>query len=150
MPLAHGEHGLDELVGLIAAIRDQTSENPRDVGALLALMFEALGTDPELGPGWRRSTRTCAPTSPARSHGIADGSVRADVDPAAGAVLVVAALRFRLPVAARPRRDRARAGVRRTDRVGPRPLRGRRRAHGECGAMTGTSVPLRGPGRSVA
>ena len=48
VPLAHGEHGLDELVGLIAAIRDQTSENPRDVGALLALMFEALGTDPEL------------------------------------------------------------------------------------------------------
>ena len=94
VPLAHGEHGLDELVGLIAAIRDQTSENPRDVGALLALMFEALGTDPELRTrmaSFHENMR--ADIADALARGIADGSVRAEVDPAAGAVLVVAALR---------------------------------------------------------
>jgi AcrR family transcriptional regulator len=94
VPLSHGGRGLDELIELIEAIRDQSDEHPRDVGALLALMFEALADEPELRArmaDFHASMRE--DIADALRRGIDDGSVADHVDPESGALMIVAIMR---------------------------------------------------------
>ncbi len=94
VPLARGGRGLDALVGLIRAISELTATNPRDVRALMALMFEAPGADPELRRRMSQFHEAMrVDIAHALRRGIDDGSVRSDVDPDVGAYFVVALVR---------------------------------------------------------
>jgi AcrR family transcriptional regulator len=94
VPLGDGECGLDDLVALVAAIRDLTLTNAPDMRALLALMFEALGTDAELRARMARFHQVMrVDIAAALERGVSDGSVRPDVDPVLGALVVVSLLR---------------------------------------------------------
>jgi AcrR family transcriptional regulator len=86
--------GLQRLVGLIEAIRDLTFAEPRDMRALLALMFEALGADPVLRTRMARLHETMrADIAESLGQGVADASIRADVDVTQWSILVVSILR---------------------------------------------------------
>lgn len=86
--------GLAQMIGLIEAIRDLTLAESRDMRALLALMFEALGADPELRSRMAEFQQTMrADIAAALRDGLVDGSVRDGVDPTDSAVIVVSVLR---------------------------------------------------------
>jgi AcrR family transcriptional regulator len=93
LPMAQRDQGLDEVMVLLDAIREQTETQPRDMKAIFALTFEALGPDQDLRERMSEfTTGMRVDLAAALRRGVADGSIRADVDPELGAVLVVAAL----------------------------------------------------------
>jgi len=94
VPLAHGRPGLQEILELIGALTYETDAHERDVRALLALMFEALGPDPDLRARmveFHDSMRS--EIAAALRAGVEDGSVRVDADADAAAALIVSAMR---------------------------------------------------------
>ena len=46
LPMAQRDRGIDEIMILLDAIREQTETQPRDMKAIFALTFEALGPEP--------------------------------------------------------------------------------------------------------
>jgi AcrR family transcriptional regulator len=85
--------GIEKLCSILDAHRRSVERN-EPIRALYALMFEALGPIPQLQQefqrlhdGFRGSIEKTV------REGIAAGAIRADVDPAAQAVLLLAALR---------------------------------------------------------
>jgi AcrR family transcriptional regulator len=86
--------GLTRLIGLIEAIRDLALAEPRDMRALLTLMFEALGADTELRAQMNRFHAAMeSDIGAAIERGTRDGSVRADVDGHRATMLVLSLLR---------------------------------------------------------
>ena len=91
--MAQRDHGLEEVLVLVNAIREQTEAEPRDMRAIFALMFEALGPDADLRDRMSEfSSSMRTDLAAALRRGIADGSIRGDIDPDIGAVLITAAL----------------------------------------------------------
>lgn len=86
--------GLDSVLVLVAGIRDQAVAESVEMRALLALMFEAVNDG---GPLRKRFVRyhegMRADLGEALRRGIADGSVRPDVDPEREAAMIVCLLR---------------------------------------------------------
>ena len=85
--------GVDKLCSVLDAHR-RALELDEPIRALYALMFEAMGPIPQLQPefqklhhGFRKDIEKTV------REGIAAGQIRADVDPAAQAVLLLGALR---------------------------------------------------------
>lgn len=94
LPRTVGRSGLEAVVTLLDAIRDQAQRDPRALRVLYALMFEALGPNADLRAHFVEFHRTMrADIARMLRRGVRDGSVRADVDPAAEAVCVVGGLR---------------------------------------------------------
>ena len=94
LPRTEGRPGLESLMILLEAIRDQYRRDPRSLRVLYALMFEALGPGRELKArfvDFHRGMR--ARIADTIRHGIEDGSVVAGVDAAVEAELIVAGLR---------------------------------------------------------
>jgi AcrR family transcriptional regulator len=94
VPRTEGRTGLDGLVILLEAIRDQYRSDPRSLRVLYALMFEALGPNEELRSRFvefHRSIRRAIAMMIER--GAADGSIVEDVDPDVEAQVIVALLR---------------------------------------------------------
>jgi AcrR family transcriptional regulator len=93
LPMAQRDHGLEEVLVLVNAIREQTETEPRDMRAIFALMFEALGPDADLRDRMSEfSSSMRTDLAAALRRGIADGSIRDAIDPDIGAVLITAAL----------------------------------------------------------
>jgi AcrR family transcriptional regulator len=94
LPRADGKPGLEGVLVILDAIRAQAERDPRGLRVLYSLMFEAVGPDDALRArfaAFHATMRSDIATLIAR--GIEDGSVRADVDAAAEAGLMVAGLR---------------------------------------------------------
>jgi AcrR family transcriptional regulator len=86
--------GLDAVLHVLHEIRDDAQRSPADLRGFYALMFEAVKPVPELQERLRELHRAFRRRIAGFvADGVADGSVRADADPAATANLVVAALR---------------------------------------------------------
>jgi AcrR family transcriptional regulator len=94
LPRTAGRPGLDGVVTLLDAIRAQAQEDPRALRVLYALMFEALGPNPDLRAHFVEFHHIFR-NDIARMlrKGIRDGSIRRDVDPAAESVCIVGGLR---------------------------------------------------------
>ncbi|MFI6777941.1 TetR/AcrR family transcriptional regulator [Nocardia sp. NPDC050412] len=93
-PRAEGLSGLDGLMVLLEGIRDQYRLDRRSLRVLYALMFEALGPGQELRERFVELHReTWEVLAGQIRRGIADGSIRAAVDPVVEAQVVVAMLR---------------------------------------------------------
>jgi AcrR family transcriptional regulator len=93
VPMSQTSPALSSLVGLVDGVHDVVTNNPRDLKAMAALLFEAPGSDLEL------RARMAAFTEGMRveigavlERGVLDGSIRPEIDPAAEAVTIVAAL----------------------------------------------------------
>jgi AcrR family transcriptional regulator len=89
-----GQPAIEGLMSLVVAIRQYAQEDPRNVRALFALMFEALGPDDALRErmmqfhqGMRDDIAQLV------EAGRADGSVRSSIDPESTAVIFVALFR---------------------------------------------------------
>jgi AcrR family transcriptional regulator len=89
-----GQPAIESLMSLVVAIRQYAQEDPRNVRALFALMFEALGPDDALRErmmqfhqGMRDDIAQLV------EAGRADGSVRSSIDPESTAVIFVALFR---------------------------------------------------------
>jgi hypothetical protein len=79
---------------LLDAIRAQAERDPRALRVLYALMFEALGPNADLRAHFVEFHRAMrSDITRLVRRGVRDGSIRADVDPAAEAVLIVGGLR---------------------------------------------------------
>ena len=94
LPRTVGRSGLEAVVTLLDAIRDQAQRDPRALRVLYALIFEALGPNADLRSHFVEFHRTMrADIAKMLRRGVRDGSVRTDVDPAAEAVCIVGGLR---------------------------------------------------------
>jgi AcrR family transcriptional regulator len=94
LPRTEGRSGLDALMVMLEAIRDQYHRDPRSLRVLYALMFEAVVPGVELKPRFvelHRGLRDNIATTIRR--GIDDGSIVADVYPAVEAEFIVSVLR---------------------------------------------------------
>lgn len=90
---SHPQRGVDALCEQLDNHR-RAIEQDRGIRAFYALMFEALGPTPDLLPELRELHRTFrSDIENLIRAGIADGSVRADVDPPAQATLLLGAQR---------------------------------------------------------
>jgi AcrR family transcriptional regulator len=93
-PALEDRVGIEALVATVNAVRRQALENPVELRAFYALLFEGLGPIPELKPRlveFHRRLRVEAARSIVR--GIEAGSIRGDVDAEAQAGLFVGAFR---------------------------------------------------------
>jgi AcrR family transcriptional regulator len=93
VPLRRRATGLESLIGLVEGIHGQAVENERDMRAMNALIFEALGADDGLRvrmAAFGEAMRT--EVADALRRGIDDGSVRSIVDPGRDAAVVTSAL----------------------------------------------------------
>jgi AcrR family transcriptional regulator len=89
-----GRSGLDRVVALVEAIREQYAGDTRSLRVLYALMFEALGPNEELRARFVEFHRQMrARLARMIRAGIEDGSISASCDPDREAELVVAMLR---------------------------------------------------------
>lgn len=85
--------GIERLSSILDAHRRAVELN-RPIRAFYALLFEALGPIPQLLPEFQRLHRGFrADIEKTLREGIAAGVIRADIDPAAQAVLLLGALR---------------------------------------------------------
>lgn len=94
VPMARHGSGLEELLVLVRALRNQARDQPRDMQAMFVLMFEAPGSDAALGPRvveFHQAMRNDIAAAVAR--GIKDESIRPSAVPESVAVLLVGALR---------------------------------------------------------
>jgi AcrR family transcriptional regulator len=94
LPRTVGKSGLEGVLILLDAIRAQAERDPRMLRVLYALMFEALGPNPDLRRHFvefHRSMR--ADLVRILRRGQKDGSVRMDLVATDEAVLIVAVLR---------------------------------------------------------
>jgi AcrR family transcriptional regulator len=93
LPMAQRDNGLAEILVLVDAIREQAAVERRDMRAMFALTFEALGPDESLRDRMVEFTASMrADLAAALRRGVADGSVRGDIDPDLTAVLTASAL----------------------------------------------------------
>jgi AcrR family transcriptional regulator len=93
-PALEGRVGVEALVATVDAVRRQAHENPVELRAFYALLFEGLGPIPELRPrfvAFHRRLR--AETASLITRGIEAGSLSAGVDAEAQAGLFVGAFR---------------------------------------------------------
>jgi AcrR family transcriptional regulator len=94
LPRTTGRTGLDAVVILLDAIREQAQSDPRSMRVLYALMFEALGPNADLRAHFVEFHHTFrADIAKLLRRGVRDGSIHSGVDPAAEAVLIVGGLR---------------------------------------------------------
>jgi AcrR family transcriptional regulator len=94
LPRTAGRTGREAVVTLLDAIRAQMQADPRAIRVLYALMFEALGPNPDLRAHFIEFHHVFR-NDIARMlrRGVRDGSIRGDVDPAAESVCIVGGLR---------------------------------------------------------
>ena len=86
--------GLDRLGALIEGYLANLRERRPATGAFLLLWAESVAADPVLGPLFaERDESFRAALADSVREGIADGSIRADADPAAAAVVLMGVLR---------------------------------------------------------
>lgn len=86
--------GLDKLCLLVQAIRDHGISHPLDLRVLQQLIIEAAASMPSLQERFEQSLAAMRRyTAELFRQGVADRSIRADVDPLLEADLLVAALR---------------------------------------------------------
>jgi AcrR family transcriptional regulator len=90
----YGGNGLDQVVGIVETYVRAVARRTPSTRAFLQLWMEAVAADPVVAPlfaerdeGFRRYL------SDAVRRGVADGSIRADADPTAAGVLLVALVR---------------------------------------------------------
>lgn len=86
--------GAEALRVIIGGVRDAYCDSPHTVAVLNALVFEAASVSPEINQRiaeFHRNLRIRVQRYVER--GVSDGSIRADVDPALTATLIVAQLR---------------------------------------------------------
>ncbi|WP_369140056.1 TetR/AcrR family transcriptional regulator [Modestobacter versicolor] len=87
-------NALDRLAGVVHAYLDQLRSRGPATGAFLLLWAESVAADPVLGPLFaERDTAFRADLARYVADGAADGSVRADADPAATAAVLLGMLR---------------------------------------------------------
>lgn len=85
--------GLDEILVLVDGSYQQTETERRDMRAMFALTFEALGPDAELRERMAEfTTGMRTDLAAALRRGQTDSSVRGDLDPDATAVLIASTL----------------------------------------------------------
>lgn len=86
--------GLDALIGFVETYLDRRDKRWVNTRALLVLMAEATMDDSETGASLGQFNRSVAALVEQHFHaGIRNGDMRTDIDPAAGAVIVIGALR---------------------------------------------------------
>lgn len=91
---AYQSNGLDHLVRIVEAYLRNVVQRTPSARAFLQLWGEAIAADPVLAPLFaRRDADFRLLLANVVRQGVADGSVRPDVNPAAAAVLVVALVR---------------------------------------------------------
>ncbi|HUF99136.1 MAG TPA: TetR family transcriptional regulator C-terminal domain-containing protein [Ilumatobacter sp.] len=89
-----GQPAFARLMSLVTAIRQYAQEDPRNVRALFALMFEALGPDEALRERMAQFHQAMRDDIAALVEaGRADGSISPSIDPQATALILVALLR---------------------------------------------------------
>lgn len=94
LPRTAGKSGREAVLVILDAIRRQAEEDPRSMRVLYALMFEAIGPNPELRRVFVELNRTMrADLAKHIRTGTKDGSIRAGVVAAREAELLVAGLR---------------------------------------------------------
>ena len=92
-PTMNGD-GLARILGLVDAYLDALGGRARDSQVFLVLWTEAIASDPDLRPVFaERDEAFRSSMAKAVAAGVADGSVRADADPAAAGVALVALMR---------------------------------------------------------
>ncbi|SDF91922.1 TetR/AcrR family transcriptional regulator [Klenkia brasiliensis] len=93
VPEAAGS-GLDRLAALVRAYLANLALRGPAIGAFLLMWAESRASDPVLGPLFAERDRSFrADLAAVVRAGVADGSVRADADPEAVAILLLGALR---------------------------------------------------------
>jgi AcrR family transcriptional regulator len=93
-PALEGRVGVEALVATIDAVRRQAHENPVELRAFYALLFEGLGPLPELRPGFVEFHRRLrSQTASLITRGIEAGRLRPGIDADAQAGLFVGAFR---------------------------------------------------------
>lgn len=92
---ARGRAGLDQILDLLAALRAGIEADPIGMRSLTVLLLEAaVGADDHLQDRFRRFHQAMVDElATVIARGVADGSVRPEVDPRAEAVYVVGAVR---------------------------------------------------------
>jgi|SRR4051794_7633446 AcrR family transcriptional regulator len=93
-PEQHGLNGLDALRVLLTEIKNAYQRDPRSLGILYALIFEAVGPVPELRErfvAFHNNQRTRI--AKCIERGVQDGSVVGGVDPEQQATMIIAQLR---------------------------------------------------------
>ena len=94
LPRTKGRSGLDAVLILVDAIRAQAERDPRALRTLYALMFEALGPNPDLRHRFVEFHRGMrADVRQMLRRGRKDGSIRKDIVVDAEAGFIVAGLR---------------------------------------------------------
>ncbi len=93
VPLRRRATGLQSLIGLVEGIHRQAVDNERDMRAMNALIFEALGADDALRERMAAFSEAMrSEVADALRRGIDDGSVRSIADPVRDAAVVTSAL----------------------------------------------------------
>lgn len=94
LPGIEDRRGLDSVLVLVAGIRDQALTESVEIRALIALMFQAVSDNGALRKRFIRYHDAMRDDlTAALRKGIADGSVRADLDPEREATMIVGLLR---------------------------------------------------------
>lgn len=94
LPGIEDRRGLDSVLVLVAGIRDQALTESVEMRALIALMFQAVSDNGALRKRFIRYHDAMRDDlTAALRKGIADGSVRADLDPQREATMIVGLLR---------------------------------------------------------
>jgi len=93
VPMSQTSPALSSLTALIDGIHTIVHDNPRDMKAMVALLFQAPGADPELKARMRAFSEDMrAEIGTVLSRGMADGSIRSGLDVSAEAELIAGAL----------------------------------------------------------
>ncbi|MGR6520272.1 TetR/AcrR family transcriptional regulator (plasmid) [Rhodococcus erythropolis] len=93
-PEVHDLSGLDALRVMLTEIKNAYEKSPQSLTTLYALIFEAVGPVPELRDRFIDFHRNQRSRIAAYIHsGLLDGSIRAGVNPAEQAAMIVAQLR---------------------------------------------------------
>jgi AcrR family transcriptional regulator len=94
LPRTRGLSGLDAVLVILDAIRTQAERDTSELRVVYALMFEALGPNPELRRHFVEFHRVMrADLARLLRRGMRDGSVQPGAEPEADAALVIADLR---------------------------------------------------------
>ncbi len=95
LPDTHDGSGLESMRTLVEALADHAKNEPGELRALYVMMFAAIAEDDEALADRMRVFHVAMRESItiAFEHGVADGSVRAGVDPAAESLKVTATIR---------------------------------------------------------